>query len=110
MIHWLQDRVEILRLNLQRPILLAVFGILQAGQIILSLVPSAKLKEPLLGISVMVPWYVWVIGWLALLWHASIEYSIHRKKEFDKTSLNFFKAFLDFLIHQGIAIGPGLSV
>ncbi len=104
MTHWLACRLEILKLTLHRPILLAVFGLLQIGQFILILVPTAKLSGPLSAISTLIPWYGWIIGWLISLWTASIEYSVQRKREFDKTSLNFFKAFLDFLIHQGNAL------
>jgi len=38
---------------------------------------------------------------LTLFWYASLEYSVDRKKVFDQTSLNFFKAFLEFLISEG---------
>ena len=51
--------------------------------------------------SQIIPWYGWALGWLGVLWLSSLGYSLGRKKHFDETSLNFFKAFLDFLIQQG---------
>ena len=41
------------------------------------------------------------MGWLAAFWLSTLEYSVRRKKSFDETSINFFRAYLDFLIHEG---------
>ena len=101
MIQWLQNRLHLLRLILRQSISLFLFAVLQGAELTLILVPRFKANAELVKISTLLPWYGWVIGWLALLWLASLEYSVKRKEEFDKTSLNFFKAFLDFLINQG---------
>lgn len=101
MLPWLKARLAILRLFLPRPSLLGVLLPLQAVPIALSLVPPDKLPPPLAPLASFVPWYAWVIGWLLILLVSSLEYSIERKKRFDETSLNFFKAFLDFLIKEG---------
>ena len=101
MLKWIRERLEIIRLIFRRPILLAVLGAAQLGALLFRFVP--RLPEPLnrLGVLVEIPWYGWVIGWLAAFWLSTIEYSVQRKKRFDVTSANFFKAYLDFLIHEG---------
>ena len=98
---WLKVRFDIFKLSLRSPVLLGIFGILQVVQLLLALVPRFSASAKLLKISILLPWYGWVIGWLVILWISLLEYSVKRKEEFDKTSLNFFKAFLDFLIQQG---------
>lgn len=101
MILWLQNRMDVIRLTLRHPVLLGVFGILLAIRFSLALFPSSKTNIHTLEMFMGFPWYGWALVWTGLLWVASIEYSVRRKEEFDKTSLNFFKAFLDFLIKQG---------
>lgn len=74
---------------------------MQIAQLLFLWVPRLNSDPQFSRFSKVVPWYGWVIGWLVLLWVSALEYSVKRKEEFDKTSLNFFKAFLDFLIQQG---------
>lgn len=97
----LKDRLDILKRTLPHPLLLVAFGVLQAMKALPILLPTAKIHPQVLKFSLLTPWYYWVIGWLSLLWLGSIEYSLQRKQKFDNTSLNFFKAFLDFLIKEG---------
>ncbi|HXL72898.1 MAG TPA: hypothetical protein VN963_04665 [bacterium] len=94
MVQWLKQRFQIIQLTLQNPKLIVVFVVLLLGPFL-----SALLRSPQL--STLTPWYGWVIGWLAFLWFASIEYSLERKKVFDQTSSAFFRAYLDSLIQQG---------
>lgn len=101
MAKWFKDRLTILRFFLPRPALLGVLLSLQAVPIVLNLIPSSKLPAQLSPIASFVPWYAWVIGWLLVLLVSSLEYSVHRKERFDETSLNFFKAFLEFIIKEG---------
>jgi hypothetical protein len=101
MTKWLKDRLEILKLILLRQKNLAAFGVLLIFKFLLDLIPPVKTSPLLAQISTFLPWYGWVIGWFALLCFAAIEYSLERKEVFDQTSLNFFKAFLEFLINQG---------
>jgi hypothetical protein len=98
---WLKDRLEIIRLTSLRPSALWAWAGLQALELILRWVPVLHRNPILARASGLLPWYGWALGWLAALWLASIEHSLERKRRFDETSLNFFRAFLDFLIHQG---------
>ena len=97
----IKDRWGILKLTLPHPAILSVFGMLQAAWIIIVFFVPGQSDSVLLLLFLSIPWYAWVIGWLALLWAGSIEYSLKRKENFDTTSLNFFKAFLDFLVKEG---------
>lgn len=101
MVLWFKTRLKIIQLTLRKPILLVVFGIFQTIQWILDIIPGSKLSASLSQLSMLMPWYGWVIGWLVLLWSASLEYSVKRKEVFDETSIAFFKAYLDFLINEG---------
>jgi hypothetical protein len=94
MFHWLKIRFGIIRLTLQNPALLMFLGLLILAPIVLGAALPANLMSYL-------PWYAWGMGWLALLWFASIEYSLQRKEVFDQTSSAFFKAYLDHLIREG---------
>jgi hypothetical protein len=96
-----KDRFEIFRSTLPRASILLIFGIFQAAEGILVFVPIFQKDPWFRHASQMIPWYGWTIGWLGALWLSSLGYSLGRKKHFDETSLNFFKAFLDFLIQQG---------
>lgn len=101
MLQWLKDRWEILWLSLKRPLLLLVFAAFQAAAILLGLLPPPGWLSPFLGWFTSIPWYGWVIGWLIVLWSCTLDYSVDRKKSFDETSTNFFKAYLDFLLKEG---------
>jgi hypothetical protein len=48
-----------------------------------------------------VPWYAWVIAWLSLLWLLSLGHWAGHEKLVGETSRNFFKAYLEHLLHQG---------
>jgi hypothetical protein len=98
---WLNDRLRIIKAALPRSIFLWFFGVLQAAWLLLAFshpVPDQTLASRFV---LYLPWYAWVIAWLALFSAGSIEYSLGRKENFDKTSLNFFKAFLGFTIREG---------
>jgi hypothetical protein len=101
MVKGLKDRLGIIKLTLRHSKLLWVFGILQLFPIILRFLPPSKTNDHMRTLSMFMPWYGWVIGWIVLLWFASIEYSVKRKEVFDETSIAFFKAYLDSLIKQG---------
>jgi hypothetical protein len=101
MLHWIKERLGIIQAILPRPVFLAVFGLSQSVRILLALAPAPTAGSLRSEILDWTPWYGWVIGWLALLWAGAIEYSLKRKENFDMTSLNFFKAFLDSLIQEG---------
>jgi hypothetical protein len=101
MFNWFKSRLEIIKLILLRQKLVAILGLLLIVKLGLDLVSPAKIPGILVRVSALIPWYAWLIGWLALLVYAFIEYSLERKEVFDRTSLNFFKAFLEFLINQG---------
>src|ERR1035438_4615702 len=104
MVQWLKDRFEITKLTLQNPLpgaLLAILALLQIGQFALFLMPTENNASYLSRVSSLIPWYGWVIGWLALFWFASISYSAGRKEIFDQTSRSFFKAYLENLIQRG---------
>jgi hypothetical protein len=104
MIKWFKDRFQVIQLILQHSPLLVVLGILQVAGFIMGRVPHWAMTKPILEIEKSVPWYAWVIGWLALLCWAAVEYSLRRKERFDFTSLNFFKSYLDFITNQGGAL------
>lgn len=89
MTQWLKARVKIIRLTLQSPAFAALSAVYLVLQITLSLVLPARFSVD------------WVLGWVVLLWFASVEYSAGRKEVFDQTSTAFFKAYLDHLIHEG---------
>jgi hypothetical protein len=100
-VKWLKDRFEIIVLTLRHSPFLMIFGVLQIIELILFKLPPSIANDQLLRDFMRVPWYAWVIGWLALLWFAAIQYSVQRKERFDFTSANFFKAYLEFLINEG---------
>ena len=101
MLQWLKDRFEIIGLTFRHPGLLAAFGLFQAAVLLLGrYLPPAE-PNRFYGGLLSIPWYSWTIGWLAVLWLTTLEYSVHRKKSFDETSNNFFKAYLDFVIREG---------
>lgn len=101
MIQWLKERWEILRLSLKHPLLFLVFSALQVAAIVLDFFPPPPALVPFLHWLTGLPWYGWVMGWMAVLWLSTLEYSVERKKRFDETSVNFFKAYLEFLIKEG---------
>jgi hypothetical protein len=85
------------RLTLKNRALLALFLLLVLTPIVLSYTSPTTLMD-------LSPWTVWVMGWVILLWIASIEYSLKRKEVFDQTSAAFFKAYLDHLIREGSSL------
>ena len=97
MLSWFKDRLSILQLTLRHAILLWVMAMLQTAFLLLPFLPPSSLRDTLLSI----PIWVWVVGWLAALWLSTLNYSVERKKRFDETSLNFFRAYLDFLLQGG---------
>lgn len=101
MVQWLKERWEILRLSLKHPLPFLVFTVFQAAAILLDFFPLPPSSAPFLSWLTGLPWYGWVIGWMAVLWFSTLEYSVERKKRFDETSVNFFKAYLEFLIKEG---------
>lgn len=101
MLQWLKDRFEILRLSIRRPVPLFILAFFQAVALLLGLFPPPGWAAPFLRWLTAWPWYGWVIAWLAFLWLSTVEYSVHRKKRFDHTSLNFFRAYLEFLLKEG---------
>ncbi len=105
MIKWFKDRFQLIQLIFQHSPLLVVLAILQIAGFVVGLVPPWAMTKPILAIEKWVPWYAWVIGWLALLWWSAIEYSLRRKERFDFTSKNFFKSYLDFIINEGGKLG-----
>src|SRR5690242_14031552 len=100
MAQWLKNRLEIVRLILKRPVLLLAFGLIQIAVLLLGQLPAALAGNPLVGWISGIPWFGWAIGWLAVLWISTLNFSVERKKKFDETSSNFFKAYLDFLLHE----------
>lgn len=97
---WFRDRAEVLKVILQRPSLLWLLAPFQVLAVILIPFPSpqlAFLRDPLMA----VPWYAWVITWLALLWLLALGHWAGHQKLHAETSHNFFKAYLEHLIHQG---------
>ncbi len=100
MIQWLKNRWEVLG-SLGHPLPFLVFGFFQVAGVLLSLFPPAGWAAHLVGWLRAVPWYGWAIGWLFILWGSTLTYSVERKKRFDLTSSNFFRAYLDFLIKEG---------
>jgi len=105
MIKWFKDRTQVIQLIFHHSPFLVALAILQIAGFILCLVPPWAMTKPILEIERSVPWYVWVIGWLALLWWSAVEYSLRRKERFDFTSKNFFKSYLDFTINEGGKLG-----
>jgi hypothetical protein len=105
MIKWFKDRFQVIQLIFQHSPILVVLGILQAAGFMIGLVPPWAMTRPVLEIEKSVPWYAWVIGWLALLCWAAVEYLLRRKERFDFTSKNFFKSYLDFIINEGGKLG-----
>lgn len=100
MLSWFRDRAHVLKLILQRPSLLWLLAPFQVLAVILVPFPSPQLafiREPLLA----VPWYAWVIAWLALLWMLALGHWAGHEKLVTETSRNFFKAYLEHLLHQG---------
>ena len=101
MVHWFKDRLGILHFTLRGSALFFIFGLAQGLELALAFILALKADPRLHEVSGLVPWYGWGMGWLAVLWLSSLEYSVGRKKHFDQTSLNFFRSFLDFLLRQG---------
>jgi hypothetical protein len=101
MAQWLKERFEILQLSLKHPVPLLLFGSFQLAAILLAFYPPSLTWAPFLAWLTAFPWYGWAIGWLIFLWFSTLEYSVQRKNRFDETSLNFFRAYLDFLIQAG---------
>jgi hypothetical protein len=101
MTQWFKDRLRIIQSALPRPIFLFFFGVLQAGWLFLAF--SRPVQDPTWASQIVLgfPWYAWVILWLTLFIAGFVEYSLGRKENFDKTSRNFFKAFLGFTIREG---------
>ncbi len=101
MIQWLNDRWDIFRLSLRHPLPILAIGFFQAAAVALGFFHPPGFFAPFLNWLTRMPWYGWVIGWLAVFWYSTLDYSVERKKRFDLTSVNFFKAYLDFLIKEG---------
>jgi hypothetical protein len=100
MLSWFRDRAQVLQIVLVRPSLLWILAPLQVLAVILIPFPSpqlAFLRDPLMA----VPWYAWVIAWLTLLWLLSLGNWASHEKLVGETSRNFFKAYLEHLLHQG---------
>lgn len=101
MIQWLKNHLEVLHLSLGSSLPFFAFALFQVLALVFSYFPP----PPAVGLYffwlIGIPWYAWVIGWLSILWVLTLNYSVRRKKRFDETSINFFRAYLDFLIHQG---------
>ena len=97
MTQWFKVRLEMIRLTLKNRALLALFLLLVLTPIVLSFTSPTTLMD-------LSPWTVWVMGWVILLWVASIEYSLKRKEVFDQTSAAFFKAYLDHMIREGSSL------
>ena len=101
MFQWFKNRLEVLHLSVGTSLPFWVFGLFQLAALALWFHPV----PPQVGLYFFwltgLPWYAWVIGWLLILWVLTLNYSAQRKKRFDETSINFFRAYLDFLIHQG---------
>ncbi len=100
MLQWLKDRWEILR-SLEHPLPFLVFGFFQVVAVLLALFPPTGRAARFVGWLGSISWYGWVIGWLLVLWGSTLTYSVERKKRFDKTSANFFRAYVDFLMKEG---------
>lgn len=98
------DQLEILWLSLRHSALTLVFVLLQAAAMLLVFLHPPIASSPYLAWLVNLPWYGWVIGWLAVLWLCTMRYSADRKKRFDLASANFFKAYLEHLIKEGSLI------
>lgn len=101
MLFWLKNRLEVLHLSLGSSLPFFAFGLFQVLALTFWFFPPS----PAIGLYffwlIGIPWYAWVIGWLLILWILTLNHSVQRKKRFDETSLNFFRSYLDFLIHQG---------
>lgn len=100
MLQWLQDRWQILR-SFENPIPFLALGLFQIGFLLVVVFPPTGAAAPLLAWMAALPWYIWIIGWLLVLWLSTLRYSVDRKKRFDETSANFFKAYLEFLVKDG---------
>jgi hypothetical protein len=98
---WLHARLGIIKATLPRPIFLLFFGVLQVGWLLLAFSHSVLDQTWAARIVQVLPWYAWILLWLVLFSASSIEYSLERKENFDKTSRNFFKAYLGFTIREG---------
>jgi hypothetical protein len=101
MTEWLKDRWEILRLTLKHPLPFLALGFFQAAALALGYFHPPFSRTPWLNWLVEIPWYAWALAWLAALWFSTLDYSVERKKRFDETSVNFFKAYLDHLVKEG---------
>ncbi|HVZ80685.1 MAG TPA: hypothetical protein VHE12_07785 [bacterium] len=100
MLSWFRERAEVLKLILQRPSLLWLLAPLQVLAWVLIPFPSpqvALLRDALMA----VPWYAWVIAWLSLLWFLALGHWAGHHRLVAETSKNFFKAYLEHLLHQG---------
>lgn len=100
MLSWFRDRAAVLRIILQRPSLLWLLAPVQVLALILIPFPSPQLafvRDPLMA----VPWYAWAIAWLALLWLLALGHWAGHERLVGETSRNFFKAYLEHLLHQG---------
>ncbi len=98
---WIKVRLGIILAALPRPFYFIALGLLQIGWIILSMAQPSANPDFDSKWAAWVPWYAWVIAWLALMGAGFIEHSLRQKESFDKTSVNFFKAYLGFLIQEG---------
>jgi hypothetical protein len=100
MLTWFRDRAEVFRIVLQNPSLLWVLAPFQVLAIILIPFPSpqlAFLRDPLMS----VPWYSWTIAWLILLWLSALGHWAGHQKLYTETSRNFFRAYVEHLLHEG---------
>ncbi|HET9868912.1 MAG TPA: hypothetical protein VFR02_00225, partial [bacterium] len=97
MVRWIQSRFEVFQL-----VVLGTrsFRLLFGLQV---LVVALHWLPPAAGTAFLaaVPWWGWVLGWLAYLWLTTLGYAAERKGRFDFTSMNFFKSYLDFIINEG---------
>lgn len=100
MLQWLKDRWDILR-SLEHPLPFLLLGFIQVAAVLLALFPPSGWMAPWMGWLRAFPGYGWIIGWLLVLWGSTLRYSVERKKRFDETSVNFFKAYVDFLMKDG---------
>jgi len=101
MIQWFRDRWEILRLSLKRPAPFLVFAFFQGAALLLGYFPPPGSIRPFVDWLIQMPWYGWVIGWLVVFGMTTLDYSVERKKRFDLTSANFFRAYLEHLLKDG---------
>lgn len=100
MLSWFRDRVEVLRLLFKDPSLLWALGLLQTLALVLYFFPFPQ-AAPIRDFLMVPPWYAWALTWLTLLWLSTLGYSAGKKKLFDETSRNFFRAYVEHLLHQG---------